>query len=89
LYGTGLSSFVVLPLPRNVGGSATEAARKAGARELTLPGGNGVLLSVPPLTLVVERSNVARRSYLLAGLVVPAVLERAAAELSTVSRSGT
>jgi hypothetical protein len=87
-YGTGLSSFVVLVLPRNLGGSATEAARKAGALELTLPGGSGVSLSVPPVSVIIERSNVARRSYLLAGLVIPSVLERAAAELSTVPRSG-
>ena len=88
LYGTGLSAFVVLPLPRNVAGSATDAARKAGASELTLPGGTGVLLSVAPVSVVIERSTVARRSYLLAGLVIPSVLEKAAAELSTVPRSG-
>jgi hypothetical protein len=87
-YGTGLSAFVVLALPRNLAGSASDAAHKAGASELTLPGGTGVLLSVPPVSVVIERSNVARRSYLLAGLVVPAVLERAAAELSTVPRGG-
>lgn len=87
-YGAGLSAFVVLPLPRNVAGSATDAARKAGGRELTLPGGTGVLLSVPPVSLIIERSTVARRSYLLAGLVVPSVLEAAAAELSTVPRGG-
>jgi hypothetical protein len=88
LYGTGLSAFVVLPLPRNIAGSATDAARKAGASDLTLPGGTGVLLSVAPVSVVIERSTVARRSYLLAGLVIPSVLERAAAELSTVPRSG-
>jgi hypothetical protein len=88
LYGTGLSSFVVLPLPRNLGNSATDAARKAGAQELELSGGSGMLLNVPPLTAVVERSNVARRSYLIAGLVVPSLLERVAEELSTVPRDG-
>jgi hypothetical protein len=87
-YGTGLSSFVVLPLPRNLANSATDAARKAGASELKLNGGSGMLLNVPPLTAVVERSNVARRSYLIAGLVEPSVLERVADELSTVSRDG-
>jgi hypothetical protein len=88
LYGSGLSAFVVLPLPRNIGGSATEAARKGGGTELSLPGGTGVRLSIPPVSVIVERSTVARRSYLLAGLVDPAVLERAAAELSTAPRSG-
>jgi hypothetical protein len=87
-YGSGLSSFVVLPLPRNLGNSATDAARKAGASELKLNGGSGMLLNVPPLTAVVERSNVARRFYLIAGLVTPALLERVAGELSTVPRDG-
>jgi hypothetical protein len=88
LYGTGLSSFVVLPLPRNRGASVTDAARKAGAKELDLPGGSGMLLTVAPLSVVVERSDVARRSYLIAGLVTPSLLERAAAEMSTVPRGG-
>jgi hypothetical protein len=88
LYGTGLSAFVVLPLPRGIGGRATDAARKAAATELTLPGGTGVLLTIPPLTVIVERSTLARRSFLLTGFVTRAVLERAAAELSTAPRSG-
>ena len=88
LYGTGLSAFVVLPLPRGIGGRATEAARKAAAVELTLPGGTGVLLTIPPLTVIIERSTLARRSFLLTGLVTRSVLERAAAELSTAPRSG-
>jgi hypothetical protein len=87
-YGTGLSSFVVLPLPRNLGGSATDAARKGGAAELTLPGGTGVRLTIPPISVIIERSTVGRRSYLLAGPVSAEVLERAAAELSTAPRSG-
>ena len=87
-YGSGLSSFVVLALPRNLAGSATDAARKAGATEVALPGGTGVSLSVAPVSVVIVRSNVARRSYLLAGLVIPSVLAQAAAELSTVPRGG-
>jgi hypothetical protein len=87
-YGSGLSAFVVLPLPRNLGGSASDAALKAGAAELTLAGGAGVALTIPPISVIVVRSNVARRSYLLAGLVTPALLEQAADELSTVPRSG-
>lgn len=88
LYGTGLSAFVVLPIPRNLAGSATDAARKGGATDITLPGGTGVQLTIAPLTVIVLRSNVARRSYLLAGLVNPALLQRAAGDLSTVPRSG-
>jgi hypothetical protein len=88
LYGDGLSALVVVPLPRNLGGGATDAARKGGGTDLALPGGTGVRLTISPVSVIVERSNVARRSYLIAGLVDPAVLERAAAELSTVPRSG-
>ncbi|WP_325158657.1 hypothetical protein [Actinophytocola sp.] len=88
LYGTGLSAFVVLPLPRGLGGRATEAARKAAAIDLTLPGGTGVLLTIPPVTVIIERSTASRRSFLLTGLVTRSVLERAAADLSTAPRSG-
>ncbi|HEU5473833.1 MAG TPA: hypothetical protein VFV67_24575 [Actinophytocola sp.] len=87
LYGSDLAAFVVLPLPRGAGGRATDAARRAAGSELALPGGTGVLLSVPPVTAIVARSTVSRRSFLIAGLVTPAVLERAAAELSTARRN--
>ena len=82
LYGTGLSAFVALPLPGEVGASASDAARSAGATFLDLPGGSGELVTIAPLSLVVVRSVGARRWFLLAGLVVPEVLKRAAAELS-------
>jgi hypothetical protein len=88
LYGSGLASFVVLAVPRNIGAAATDAASKAGAATLQLPGGTAVAQSIPPLSLMVVRSTVSRRSYLLAGLVTPAALEAAARELSTLPRSG-
>jgi ABC transporter len=84
--GPGLSAFVALPLPGDVGVSATDAARSAGATALDLPGGSGELVTIAPLSLVVVRSVGARRWFLLAGLVVPEVLERAAAELSVRPR---
>ena len=87
VYGTGLSAFVALPLPRDAGGSALDAARKAGATTVELPGGSGQLLTIPPLTLLVVRSVGARRTYLLAGLVDPELLRQAAAELSVLPRS--
>jgi hypothetical protein len=81
VYGTGLSTFAALVLPRNVAGRALDTAGTAGAVPLQLPGGDGALLTVSPVSVVIVRSNAARRSYLLAGLVDPAVLQRAAAEL--------
>jgi hypothetical protein len=88
LYGSGLASFVVLAVPREIGAAATDAAGEAGAATLQLPGGTAVAQSIPPLSLMVVRSVVSRRSYLLAGLVTPAVLEAAAGQLSTLPRSG-
>jgi hypothetical protein len=82
LYGSGLSSFVVLQLPRDVANSAIDAATKAGAKEVD----DVFQLEIAPLSLAVMRSNRARRSYLLAGLVSPKVLQRAGAELSVLPR---
>lgn len=86
-YGQGLSTFVVLPLPRSLGEPALDGARTAGGVELTFARGSGVLITTPLLSVLVERSDSARRTYLLAGLVDPAVLQQAAAELSTTVRS--
>ena len=83
-YGTGLSAFVVAPLPRDVAGGVVNAIGKVGGKTVTLPGGQGTLLSITPLSVLVERSG--RRSFLLVGVVDPALLTQAAAELSTLPR---
>jgi hypothetical protein len=82
LYGAGLSSFVVLQLPRDVANSAVDAATKAGAKQVN----NTVQLEIPPLSLAVVRSTRTRRTYLLAGLVSGTVLNQAGAELSVLPR---
>lgn len=87
LYGTGLSSFFVLALPRNLGAAATGAATAAGAATIQLPGGTAVSQAIPPLSLMIVRSTVSRRWYLLAGMVQPSVLRTAARELSTLRRN--
>ena len=86
LYGTGLSAFILLPLPRDVGASAADAAIKAGASVVELTGGTGHLLTIPPLSLLVARSAVARWWYVVAGLVDPSLLRTAAAEMSVLPR---
>lgn len=86
VYGGGLSAFVVLPLPRDVGASAADSARKAGAIALDLPGGSGELITIPPLSLAVVRAVGARRWFLIAGTVDPRLLRLAAAELSVRPR---
>jgi hypothetical protein len=82
LYGTGLSSFVVLQLPRDIANAAVDAATKAGAQNVN----NVVQLEIPPLSLAVVRATRARRTYLLAGLVSARVLQQAGAELSVLPR---
>jgi hypothetical protein len=86
-YGTGLSAFIALPVPRSVGESSADTASKGGATSSVLPGGSAVVLRISPLSVLIAHSRVAHRWYLLAGLVVPSLLERAAAELSMVPGS--
>ena len=83
-YGTGLSAFAVVPLPRDVSDGVVNAIGKVGGKTVTLPGGQGTLLTIAPLSVLVERSY--RRSFLLAGVVDPALLTQAAADLSTLPR---
>lgn len=88
VYGTGLSAFVALPVPREIGGDAADAVVNAGGTSSELPGGQAFHLSIAPLSVVVVRSQVARRWYLLAGLTTPELLLDAAADLSLLARSG-
>ncbi|QUQ63401.1 hypothetical protein JJ691_11130 [Kutzneria sp. CA-103260] len=83
-YGAGLAAFAVVPLPRNVSDGVVNAIGKVGGKTVTLPGGQGTLLTIAPLSVLVERSY--RRSFLIAGVVDPALLTQAAAELSTLPR---
>jgi hypothetical protein len=82
-YGTGLSQFVVLPVPRRIGFEALRSAEQAGGADLPFPAGEGRLLTTPLLTVVVMQSTAARRTYVLAGLVNGDLLKQAGAELST------
>lgn len=86
-YGTGLSTFVVLPLPRDVGRSAIDSATKAGAAKVTVPNGRAVLIQIPLLTVLIEQAGFGRRTYLVAGLVDHAVVQQAAAELAVRRRT--
>lgn len=82
-YGTGLAQFVVLSVPRRIGSEAMRSATKAGGLPLAFPGGEGVLISTPLLGVLVMLSQVARRTYLLAGLVSTTQLQLAGTQLST------
>jgi hypothetical protein len=85
-YGPGLATFVVVPLPGNLGSSAIDSATKAGAKKITLSFGRAVSIQLPLLTLVIEQGGFRHRTYLLAGFVDPAVLDQAADQLSALRR---
>jgi hypothetical protein len=84
-YGTGLSTFVVLPLPRNVGSSAIDSVTKAGGTPVTERRGRAVLIQIPLLNVLIEQVG-RRRTYLLAGFVDHTTLEQAATELAEQPR---
>lgn len=80
-YGAGLSTIVVLPLPRDLAAGAFDRARDAGGTEVTLARGTGIVAGNDLLTVLVAWSPSGRRSVLLAGLVDGATLQQAADEL--------
>lgn len=82
-YGTGLSQFVVVPLSRNIASSAYDTASKNGGKKVTVPFGRATVIQIPLLTVLIEQLGCGR-SYLMAGLANPTVLEQAAIELANV-----
>ena len=84
-YGAGLATFVVLPLPRDIGSQAIDTALKGGAKQLAITRGRAVLIQIPLLTVLIEQVGF-RRTYLLAGFVNPTVLSQAATELAALRR---
>ena len=79
-YGDGLATFAVLPLPRDIARETFRSLESAaGVREVAAERGEVLALETPLLSAVVARGD--RRGYLLAGPVLPAVLEDAASEL--------
>jgi hypothetical protein len=87
VYGEGLSAFVALPVPRDIGSGTAEAITNAGGASQDLARGEALSLSIAPLSVVVARSEFARRWYLLAGMTTTDVLLDAAGELTSQPRS--
>lgn len=91
IYGSGLSRFVLLPLPRGVGTDALNSAIQAGADSVALPGTAagqagtqpGVLIRTPLLSVLMVRAGFHHAVFLFTGAVTPAVLESAAGDLVT------
>ncbi len=88
VYGKGLSTFAVLPLPRLAGPRALEKVRKAGGVSVTFPAGFGEQISTPLLTVTAARSFVSDDTFLLAGLVDATLLRAAAVELTSRPDAG-
>lgn len=82
-YGTGLAQFVVLPVPPGIGFDAMRRAARAGGAQLDFPDGEGVLIATPLVSVLAMDADPVHRTYLLAGLVDPALLKQAGAELSS------
>jgi hypothetical protein len=84
VYGRGFTTVVVLALPGRFGGRTLAAARDAGGAPVAMAGAQAYELRASLLTALVVRTDgdrFSRRAWLLAGLVQPQLLRRAAAEL--------
>lgn len=82
VYGTGLSAFIELRVPGDIGAEAADAIVKAGGTSEEFQSGEVTRLSIAPLSIAVARSASGRRWYLLAGLTSTDVLATAARELT-------
>jgi hypothetical protein len=84
VYGSGLSRFVVVPLPGRLGSQSVSAVRNAGGASTTVPGGEVYPVPAGVLTVVVVQRASGRRgtrTFLLAGLIRPDALVTAARDL--------
>lgn len=82
-YGAGFSRIVLLPLPGKTGSQAVSAASSGGTAKVRLPGGTGLLIRTPLLTVLLATTQRFGRTFLLTGAVTPALLEHAASGLLT------
>jgi hypothetical protein len=82
VYGTGLSAFVAVPVPGDVGSRAADAITKAGGTTENPPRGEITSLSIAPLSVAVARSSYTQRWFVLAGLTNTDVLLTAARTLA-------
>jgi hypothetical protein len=83
VYGTGLSSFVVAALPGRFGSAAFEQIATYG-RTVRVPAGDAALIATGLLSVLVVRT--ADRTYLVAGMVGPELLQRVAVDLAEGAR---
>lgn len=86
VYGTGLSAFIAVPVPREIGDQVADALTKAGGAAEELAHGDVTSLSITPVSVAVVGSPTSRRRWLLAGLTSTNVLLTAADELAARGR---
>jgi hypothetical protein len=84
IYGSGLTELVALAAPGRIGREAYDTVSQYGT-PLDLPGGDATLISTSLLSVLVVRNRELRQTYLVAGLIDPAVLKSAGAELAEVT----
>jgi hypothetical protein len=84
VYGTGLSSIVVVGLPGRYGGQAFQQVETYG-RELTVPAGSeAALITTGLLSVLMVRTG--NRTFLVVGLVGPPLMQRVATSLAERGR---
>lgn len=81
VYGDGLVSFAVLPLPSRLAADASQDALEAGAEVLDVGRGEAALVTSSLLNVAVARGPGGHHGYLVAGFVTADTLEAAVAEL--------
>jgi hypothetical protein len=79
-YGSGLSSFVVVALPGRFGREAFQRIATYG-QAVTVPAGDAALIATGLLSVLIVRTT--DRTYLVAGMVQPALLQRVAVDLGS------
>jgi hypothetical protein len=84
-YGVGLSAFVVVSLPGRLATRSLRAASDGGGAPVEFGGGaTGFELRSTVLSTLIVQSG--QRTFVLAGLVTPDLLRRAAADLLTAAQ---
>jgi len=79
LYGSGLATFVLIPLGRDIAGRAVDGAAAAGGVVVEVPFGRAVRVTTPLLSVAARAGRGG--GQLLIGPVAPDVLDQALAEL--------
>ncbi len=80
IYGSGLATFVLIPLGHDIAHRAVDGARSAGGTAVEVPFGQAALVATPLLSVAALVSR--GRGGLLVGAVTPDVLDRAVVELA-------